>query len=208
MEEIKSYNSDNIPEEDQGKENQDQINLIEEDQEQENQDQINLIEEDQGEENQDQINFKNENSSLKRIGNFIKEARKSRNLSIEELASDLRMGTHQLLAIEEGNENLLPEKVFIKAMVRRISAKLKIDTEFIMSEFKNERKDGKVKQFVQKGSIKGKQNRSIKNQNLIFFIVFILISGILGLLASSLIFNFVSDIFEEKIPQKELINKN
>jgi len=110
------------------------------------------------------------NSSLKRIGNFIKEARISRNQSVEMLASELKIGAHQLQAIEDGNEDLLPEKVFIKAMVRRISAKLKIDTEFIMSEFKNERKDGKVKQFVQKGSIKGKQNRSIKNQNLKLYI--------------------------------------
>ena len=33
-----------------------------------------------------------------------------------------------------------------------------------MSEFKNERKDGKVKEFVQKGSIKAKQKRTIKNR--------------------------------------------
>ena len=148
------------------------------------------------------------NSSLKRIGSFIKEARISRNQSVEVLASELKIGAHQLHAIEEGNEDLLPEKVFIKAMVRRISDKLKIDTEFIMNEFKTERKEGKVKEIVPKVSIKAKQNRSIKNRNFMVFIVFILISGILGLLASSLIFNFVSDIFEEKMPEKELINKN
>ena len=148
------------------------------------------------------------NSSLKRIGNFIKEARVSRNKSIEELASDLKIGSHQLQAIEEGNEDHLPEKVFIKAMVRRISEKLKIDTDFIMSEFKTEGKEVKAKEIVQKVYINAKQNRSIKNRNLIVFIVFILISGILGLLASSLTFNFISDFFEDKMPQKELINKN
>ena len=65
-------------------------------------------------------NNKGENSSLKRIGNFIKEARLSRDQSVEELASDLKIGSHQLKAIEEGNEDELPEKVFVKAMVRRI----------------------------------------------------------------------------------------
>ena len=84
-------------------------------------------------------NSKREDSSLIRIGNFIKEARLSRNQSIEELASDLKIGVHQLEAIEEGNEEKLPEKVFVKAMVRRISQKLKLDTEFIMNEFKTER---------------------------------------------------------------------
>ena len=148
------------------------------------------------------------NSSLKRIGNFIKEARLSRNQSIEELASSLKIGAHQLKAIEEGNEDLLPEKVFIKAMVRRISEKLKIDTEFIMSEFKTKRKEVKVEEIVQEVSIQAKQNKKIKNQNSLVFIVFILISGILGLFSSSLIFNIFSDSFEDKMPQKELINRN
>ena len=76
-------------------------------------------------------NNKGENSSLKRIGNFIKDARLSRNQSIEELAANLKIGTHQLEAIEEGNEEKLPEKVFVKAMVRRISQKLKLDTKLL-----------------------------------------------------------------------------
>ena len=153
-------------------------------------------------------NIPNNSSSLKRIGNFIKEARISRNQSIQELASDLKIGAHQLQAIEEGNEDDLPEKVFIKAMVRRISEKLKIDTEFIMSEFKTKRKEVKVEEIVQEVSIQAKQNKKIKNQNSLVFIVFILISGVLGLFSSSLIFNIFSDSFEDKMPQKELINRN
>ena len=43
-------------------------------------------------------NAKREQSSLKRIGNFIKEARLSREQSVEELASDLKIGSHQLKA--------------------------------------------------------------------------------------------------------------
>ena len=148
------------------------------------------------------------NSSLKRIGNFIKEARISRNQSVEVLASELKIGAHQLKAIEEGNEDLLPEKVFIKAMVRRISEKLKIDTEFIMNEFKNERKEVKVEEIIQEVSIKAKQNKKIKNRNYLGFIVFILISGILGLLASSLIFNIFSNSFQNQLPKKEFIKKN
>ena len=51
-----------------------------------------------------EINNKGDDSSLKRIGNFIKEARLSKNQSIEKLASDLKIGAHQLEAIEEVNE--------------------------------------------------------------------------------------------------------
>ena len=148
------------------------------------------------------------NSSLKRIGNFIKEARVSRNKSIEELASDLKIGSHQLQAIEEGNEDHLPEKVFIKAMVRRISEKLKVDTEFIMSEFKTERKEVTVEEIVQEVSIKAKNDRKVKNQNSIKVIILILISGVLGLLASYLIVNIFSEAFQNQVPKEELINKN
>ncbi len=152
-------------------------------------------------------NTKN-NSSLKRIGNFIKEARVSRNKSIEELASDLKIGSHQLQAIEEGNEDHLPEKVFIKAMVRRISEKLKVDTDFIMSEFKTERKEVKIEEIVKEVSIKAKNDQKFKNQNSMEVIILILISGILGLLASSLIFNIFSESFQNQVPKEELINKN
>ena len=148
------------------------------------------------------------NSSLKRIGNFIKEARVSRNKSIEELASDLKIGSHQLQAIEEGNEDHLPEKVFIKAMVRRISEKLKVDTDFIMSEFKSERKEVNIEEIVQEVSIKAKNDRNVKNKYSIEVIIFIFISGILGLLASSLIFNIFSEPFQNQLPKEELINKN
>ena len=157
--------------------------------------------------NELEVNSKN-NSSLKRIGNFIKEARLSRNQSVEELASHLKIGAHQLQAIEEGNEDLLPEKVFIKAMVRRISEKLKIDTDFIMSEFKAERKEVKIEEIVHEVSVKAHKKRKVKGKKSLGVFIFILISGILGLLTSSIIFNIFSDSFEEKTPKKEFINKN
>ena len=148
------------------------------------------------------------NSSLQRIGNFIKEARLSRNQSIEELASNLKIGAHQLKAIEEGNEDLLPEMVFIKAMVRRISEKLKIDTEFIMSEFKTERKEVKIEEIVKEVSSKNEKKIHDKIQHSMGFVIFILISGILGLLASTLIFNIFSESFQNSVPTKEILKSN
>jgi cytoskeletal protein RodZ len=93
-------------------------------------------------------------------------------------------------------------------MVRRISEKLKVDTDFIMSEFKTERKEVNIEEIVQEVSIKAKNDRRLKNQNSIEVIIFILISGILGLLASSLIFNIFSESFQNQVPKEELINKN
>jgi len=148
-------------------------------------------------------------SSLKRIGNFIKEARLSREQSVEELASDLKIGSHQLKAIEEGNEEELPEKVFVKAMVRRISQKLKLDTEFIMNEFKTERPEIKIDEIVEEVAKKTNKTRQSKDLDLspVGFWIFILISGLLGLIASSLIFNLFSDSSQNQTPKQELIKK-
>jgi len=147
-----------------------------------------------------------ENSSLKKIGNFIKEARVSRKQSIEELASDLKIGAHQLEAIEEGNEEKLPEKVFVKAMIRRISQKLKLDTEFIMNEFKTESKEVKIEEIVEEVSQKNYKSSQSKAFP-VGFLIFILISGFLGLIASSLIFNLFSDFSQNQTPKQEVIKK-
>ncbi len=152
-------------------------------------------------------NNKIEKPSLKRIGNFIKEARLSREQSVEELASDLKIGSHQLKAIEEGNEEELPEKVFVKAMVRRISQKLKLDTEFIMNEFNTERKEVKIEEIVEEVSKKSHKSRRSKNLNPARSLIFILISGLLGLIASSLIFNLFSDSSQNQTPKQELLKK-
>jgi len=149
-------------------------------------------------------NNKTDNFSLKKIGDFIKEARLNRNQSIEQLASELKIGAHQLRAIEEGNEDELPEKVFIQAMVRRISQKLKLNTEFIMDEFKSKRKDLQINEKV---SDDDEKNQKSKNLNPVNFGIFILVSGFFGLIASSLIFNLFSDSFQYKTPIQELIKK-
>ena len=150
---------------------------------------------------------KRENSSLKRIGNFIKEARLSREQSLEELAYDLKIGSHQLKAIEEGNEEKLPEKVFVKAMVRRISQKLKLDTEFIMNEFKTERQEIKIEEIVEEVAKKTDKTRQSKDLSPLAFWIFILISALLGLIASSLIFNLFSDSFQNETQKQELIKQ-
>ena len=152
-------------------------------------------------------NTKKKQSSLKRIGNFIKEARLSREQSVEELASDLKIGSHQLKAIEEGNEEELPEKVFVKAMVRRISQKLKLDTEFIMNEFKTERKEVKIDEIVEEVSKKNNKSTKPKNLNPVGFLIFILISGLLGLIASYSIFNLFLDPFHNQTQKQELIKQ-
>ncbi len=152
-------------------------------------------------------NNKKEFFSLKRVGNLIKEARLSRDKSIEELASDLKIGAHQLQAIEEGDEEMLPEKVFVKAMVRRISEKLKLNTEILNEEFKTDREEVNNEEIVEEVSKKHHKSKQTKNMNPLGVILLILISGFLGLIVSSLIFNLLSDSFQNQTPTQDLIKK-
>ena len=123
------------------------------------------------------------------------------------MASDLKIGAHQLVAIEEGNEEKLPEKVFVKAMIRRISQKLKLDTEFIMNEFKTEKKEVKIEKEVEEVAEKNIKTKKSNDLTSGGFWIFILISGFLGLIASSYIFSLFSEPFQNKTPKQELIKK-
>ena len=126
-------------------------------------------------------------SSLQKVGEFLKEARLGRNISVEELSSSLRIGKEQLIALEEGDENLLPEKVFIKAMVRRIAEKLSLDTSFIFEEL-NEKKNNEPKYT---SLIKNKKRKNIKTLKINNPISMIFLSGALGLLTSIITLNYI-----------------
>ena len=153
--------------------------------------------------------IKGKNSSLNfpllKIGNIIKEARLSRNQSVSELATDLKISIQQLKAIEEGREDLLPESVFVKAMIKRISERLKLDTSFIESELDKPEDKIKIEEIIEEVS-NSRENKDFQKSQLAFFAL-IAISGIIGYLFSSLIFNFFVDT-KVDIYQKELIEKS
>ena len=131
--------------------------------------------------------------SLKKIGNCIKEARVSKNQSVNQLASNLKISEQQLKAIEEGRDDLLPEKVFVKAMIKKISEKLKIDINELMNEFNNKKEHMKNEEIVE--DVPKKVQR--KNSFPLIFVINIFISGLIGFLASSYIYNLFSNINNE-----------
>jgi len=131
--------------------------------------------------------------SLKKIGNTIKEARLCKNQSISELASYLKISEQQLKAIEEGRDDLLPEKVFVKAMIKKISEKLKLDINDLMNEFNHQKEQIKIEEIVEDVQ----KNVKIKNSFTLIFVFNIFISGLIGFLASSYIYSFFSNINNE-----------
>ena len=135
----------------------------------------------------------NEDTSLRKIGSIIKEARLSKNKSVNDLATNLKISEQQLKAIEEGRDDLLPEKVFVKAMIKKISEKLKIDINDLMNEFNNKKEQIKIEEIVEDVQTKVK----LKNSFTLIFIFNIFISGLIGFLASSYIYNYFSNLNNE-----------
>ena len=144
----------------------------------------------------------NEDTSLRKIGSIIKEARLSKNKSVNDLATNLKISEQQLKAIEEGRDDLLPEKVFVKAMIKKISEKLKIDINDLMNEFNNKKEQIKIEEIVEDVQT----NVKLKNSFTLIFIFNIFISGLIGFLASSYIFNLFSN-FNNETNTKNLIKE-
>ena len=76
-----------------------------------------------------------------------------------------------------------------------------------MAEFKTEIKEVKIEEIVEEVSKKNHNSKQTKNLNPIGFVIFILVSGLLGLIASTLIINLFTDSFQNQTPRQELIKK-
>lgn len=70
-----------------------------------------------------------QSGALIALGGKLSAARQARGLSQEELADRLRLGTSQLVALENGDLDQLPETVFVIAQARRVAASLGVDPE-------------------------------------------------------------------------------
>ena len=149
-------------------------------------------------------NKKPNKDSLKRIGNLIKEARLKNNDSISQLATDLKISAQQFQAIEEGQEELLPEKVFVKAMIKRISERLKLDTDFLINEFNNHSDESDIEEIIEEVNKEKKINNQSNRDISYIFLIAVFISGAIGLLASSVVLNIFTNLDNNSVKEETI----
>ena len=149
-------------------------------------------------------NKKPNKDSLKRIGNLIKEARLKNNDSISQLATDLKISAQQFQAIEEGQEELLPEKVFVKAMIKRISERLKLDTDFLIKEFNNHSDENDIEEIIEEVNKEKKINNQSNKDISYIFLIAVFISGVIGLLASSVVLNIFTNLDNNSVKEETI----
>jgi cytoskeletal protein RodZ len=76
---------------------------------------------------------------LVQLGERLGRARREQGLSLEDLAGRLRLGTEQLMALEAGDHNQLPEAVFVVAQAKRVAGVLRIDISQQISDLQDSR---------------------------------------------------------------------
>lgn len=72
---------------------------------------------------------------MKEIGEVLKEQRESIGLSVEEVASDLKLRPSQIEAIESGNKEAFQDVFYLKYFIRDYSKYLGLDYENMIDEF-------------------------------------------------------------------------
>jgi cytoskeletal protein RodZ len=72
---------------------------------------------------------------METVGEFFKQARETKGLTLDEVASKTRIHPSFLRAIEEGNFTKLPDQVFVKGFVRSYARSLGIDEDDAVRRF-------------------------------------------------------------------------
>ncbi len=149
---------------------------------------------------QDQFNIQSDKppiteNPLQEIGCLIRKTREEKDLSIEDLAGSLRIGQEQLIALENGEEDLLPEKVFIKAMIRRVSERLHLDLSALLNEFQTD--------SLSLSNIPETKTVHYPNfQSFTQIPSWLLITGLIGVLTSGFAITLLSNDSEESLQRQ------
>ena len=77
-----------------------------------------------------------DHSPLVALGSCLRDAREQQGLSCAALAAQLRMGAEQLQALEAGDQQRLPELVFVIAQARRVADALGVDVNPLVGPLK------------------------------------------------------------------------
>jgi len=112
---------------------------------------------------------------MKDIGNYLKEKRETQGISLVEVERDLKIRRKYLLALEEGNIDIIPGKAYIVGYLRNYSKYLGIDEENInniIQTYKNiERRKYDIEDKEEENVFlkKKKNSRSIFEKKKFFF---------------------------------------
>jgi len=110
---------------------------------------------------------------MKDIGDFLRERREARGISLIEVEKDLKIRKKYLQALEEGNIDIIPGRTYIVGYLRNYSKYLGIDEENINSIIQTykglEKRKGDLEDIKEENIFLKKKDKSIFEKRRIFF---------------------------------------
>ena len=123
-------------------------------------------------------------NQMKDIGNFLRERREAKGISLTEVEKDLKIRKKYLQALEEGNIDLIPGKTYIVGYLRNYSKYLDIDEENvnqIIQTYNNLEKQKSVIKETKKENIylKTKDRSMFEKKRFFIPVKYVYLSGFL-----------------------------
>lgn len=110
---------------------------------------------------------------MKEIGNFLRERREARGISLIEVEKDLKIRKKYLQALEEGTINIIPSKTYLIGYLRNYSKYLGIDEKNInqiIQTYKNlEKQKNSLKETKKESIYLGRKSRGRAEKKRLFF---------------------------------------
>ncbi|HZK10782.1 MAG TPA: helix-turn-helix domain-containing protein [Atribacterota bacterium] len=119
---------------------------------------------------------------MKDIGNFLRERREAKGISLDEVEKDLKIRKKYLQNLEEGNIDIIPSKTYLVGYLRNYSKYLGIDEENInqiIQTYNNseKRRVGLIKAKEENIHIKTKDRSRLKKKTFFFPIKYVYLTS-------------------------------
>ncbi|MFP4459530.1 MAG: helix-turn-helix domain-containing protein [Candidatus Zixiibacteriota bacterium] len=113
---------------------------------------------------------------MRELGEYLKQMRKAQELSLKEVAEQIKVNKKYLEALEEGNHEALPPEVYVRGFIKAYGQLLGADTEDLYARYEEskpkrsrlgffQRKPPEKKSIIRKKAIKKKEPTQSKEQN-------------------------------------------
>ncbi|WP_413585775.1 helix-turn-helix domain-containing protein [Bdellovibrio sp. HCB274] len=97
---------------------------------------------------------------MKKTGEILKAAREEKGLSLNEVGLSLKISSKVLKAIEDGDENQLPAKTFLRGFVKSYATFLRLDADKILETFYEEMGSTRPQPYIRPSTTPEKETES------------------------------------------------
>ncbi|MDQ0214217.1 cytoskeletal protein RodZ [Oikeobacillus pervagus] len=104
------------------------------------------------------------------LGNRLKEARKAKGLSLEQIQEMTKIQKRYLIGIEEGNYDIMPGQFYVRAFIKQYAEAVGLDPEELFDEYKDDIPTAKEDEVPQRiTNVKTTSTKAVPTKSTKFF---------------------------------------